>query len=112
MRLVVDGEGLHEDPVRLQSHGCCLHTRLQAWDLSAGASIVAEENMGLGLLRPVLSEMSQNCEAMREPPVVGPTVAELLSTAAECGRRFAGPRGGALDCAGASRVEWLAPRPG
>ena len=79
IRLVVDGEGLHEDPVRLRSHGCCLHTRLQAWDLSAGASIVAEENMGLGLLRPVLSEMSRNCGAMHEPPVVGPTIAELLS---------------------------------
>ena len=78
IRLVVDGEGLHEDPVRLRSHGCCLHTRLQAWDLSVGASIVAEENMGLGLLRPVLSEMSRNCEAMHEPSVVGPTVAELL----------------------------------
>jgi hypothetical protein len=62
IRLVVDGEGLHEDPVRLHSHGCCLHTRLQAWDLSAGASIVAEENMGLGLLRPALSEMSENCD--------------------------------------------------
>jgi hypothetical protein len=79
IRLVVDGEGLHEDPVRLRSHGCCLHTRLQAWDLSTGASIVAEENMGLGLLRPVLSEMSRNCGAMHEPPVVGPTIAELLS---------------------------------
>jgi hypothetical protein len=79
LRLAVDGEGLHEDPARLLSHGGCIHTRLQAWGLSAGASIVQEENAGLGLVRPVVGELSRSCAALHEPPVVGPTVAELLS---------------------------------
>ena len=79
LRLEVDGEGLHEDPLRLLSHGNCLYTRLQSWDLSACASIVSEENAGLGLLRPVLGELALSCAALHEPPIVGPTVAELLS---------------------------------
>jgi hypothetical protein len=79
VRLIVDGEGLHEGVERLCSHGGSLYTRLQAWDLSENASIVEEGGTGLGLVRPVLSELLPSCDALREPPVVGSTVAELLS---------------------------------
>jgi len=76
--LEVDGEGLHENPTRLLSHGCCLYTRVQPWELSLQASITEEDNMGLGLIRPVLSEMVGICRALNEHPIVGLTVAELL----------------------------------
>ena len=77
--LEVDGEGLHENPTRLLSHGCCLYTRVQPWELSIHeASITEEDNMGLGLIRPVLPEMVESCRALNEHPIVGLTVAELL----------------------------------
>ena len=78
LQLAVDGEGLHEDPARLTKGWGARHTRLQAWDLTSGASIVEDEDQGLGLLRPVLSEMVLGCGALQQPVVVGATVAELL----------------------------------
>ena len=78
IQLSIDGEGMHEDPDRLLKHAGAQHTRLQAWDLSCGASIVDEKDMGLGLLRPVLSEMVIGCGALQQPVIVGATVAELL----------------------------------
>jgi hypothetical protein len=81
--LEVEGEGLHEDPVRLQ---CCAsgigydnhYTRRVAWDLSTMGCVVKEANMGLGLIRPVLSELSEACCKLCEPPVVGSTLAEII----------------------------------
>ena len=78
IQLAIDGEGLYEDPGRLQMYHGTGHTRLQAWDLTSQASIFEETHMGLGLLRPVLSEMVASCSALHEPVIVGATVAELL----------------------------------
>ena len=76
IQLAIDGEGLYEDPGRLQVYSS--HTRLVAWDLTHNGSIREETHVGLGLLRPVLSEMVASCSALHEPVIVGATVAELL----------------------------------
>eukprot|EP00966_Prymnesium_polylepis_P022344 514234-Prymnesium_polylepis.1 len=78
MLLVLDGEGLHEDPARLTAFGYSGHTRLQPWDVGLDCSVFPEEHMGLALLRPVLPQLERTCREMGEPPVVGLTVAELL----------------------------------
>lgn len=78
IQLAIDGEGMHEGPDRLLQHGGAQHTRRLAWDLSLYGSIVDEKDMGLGLLRPVLSEMVIGCGALKQSVIVGATVAELL----------------------------------
>ena len=75
--LEIDGEGLHEtmDCIGLLGR----FTRLQAWDFShETASIVEEQHDGLGLVRPVLAELVKSCGALCQPPVVGPSLAELI----------------------------------
>lgn len=92
----IEGEGLHEDPDSILQHsrtgGSRIYTRKLAWDLSILGGIVEERDNGLGLLRPILEELSHACHAMGEPPVVGPTLAEMLNHTTQVTFRNRHPR--------------------
>lgn len=72
MRLVVDGEGLHESPERISNAG---YSRIHA---GIDAPLWGDNKFGLGCIRPVLEELVPHCVSMGVEPVVGTTLFNLL----------------------------------